>query len=115
MKTKLQEKFEKLSKPFEAKIKKAEHDYDKFLKDFVKSEIIGDKNFNDHLTIALESIRESNYYPSEKEFLYDYVNDAELLEIFILDQCDKLVYYKENTLEDYGPYPHALAKESISV
>jgi len=115
MKTKLEEKFEKLSKPYEAKIKKAEKEYEKFLKEFVKNEIIGEDNFNNYLMTDLESLRESNHYPNEKEFLYDYVKDIDLLEIFIFEQSDKLIYYKENTLEDYGPYPHALAKESIGV
>ena len=57
MTTKLEIKFTKLSETFINKIKLAEEEYEKFLTNFIKTEIIGEDYFEESLKDEIQNVR----------------------------------------------------------
>ena len=111
MTTKLEIKFTKLSETFINKIKLAEEEYEKFLTNFIKTEIIGEDYFEESLKDEIQNVRNGFTQWKPYEVIDSYIKKY--------DQLETVIQYQIYSLEDDrhiphlegGPYELALAKE----
>lgn len=111
MKTKLETKFEKQSKPFIKDLKTAQLNYEKFLKKFIKEQITGKSDFNNYLENQVELNRCCCEQWSQNDLLDSFAKSYDFLEMIVDFQIFSLTYDSHLPLEDGGPLPFALAKE----
>ena len=110
MKTKLETKFKKQSKSFLSELKASEMKYEKFLKHFIKNEIIGKKNFNEFLNDEIDCV--GDFFNSASHELFPcYLKNIDYLEEIISFQIMRLEDGHNHPDEESEAFELALAKE----
>ena len=89
MKNKLEANFTKQSEPFLIQLKKAEMDYEKFLKNFIMNEIIGEEYFDEYLEEKISYMYDFSDY-TFYELVEQFVSEKYLLESVIRVEILKL-------------------------
>lgn len=111
MKTKLETKFQKQSKQFIKELNKAELKYELFLKNFIKNEIIGRKDFNESLNNEIKELKYGYFDWKPHELLPLYLKNKDFLETIIELQILSLEDRNQFPRGENGTYELALAKE----
>jgi hypothetical protein len=91
MKTKLEINFSKQSEPFLIQLKKAEMDYEKFLRDFIMNEIIGEENCDEYLNEKISCLCDFDDWTFD-ELIEEFVSEKYILELLIKVEIIKLKY-----------------------
>jgi hypothetical protein len=113
MTTKLEIKFTKLSETFINKIKLAEEEYENFLTNFIKTEIIGEDCYEESLKGEIQNVRFGFTQWKPYEVIDSYIKKYDQLETVIQHQIYSLEDDRHIPYLEGGPYELALAKEQI--